>query len=76
MLNCVNEGRAEKKAHASANESVKFHHVKAFGSLQLEAHNNALSRGLIDVLPISVMTQHNTAVHTCLLTHSSLHLPT
>lgn len=39
MLNCVNEGPAEK-AHASANDYVKFHQVKAFGSLQLEAHNN------------------------------------
>lgn len=80
MLNCVNEARADKKkkknTHASANDSVKFHHVKAFGSLQLEAHNKALSWGLIGVLPISIMTQHNTAVHTCLLTHSSLHLPT
>lgn len=46
MLNCVNEGRAEK-AHASANDSVEFHHAKAFGSLQLEAHNNALSYALL-----------------------------
>lgn len=33
-------------AHASANDSVKFHQVKAFGSLQLETYNNALSQGL------------------------------
>lgn len=46
MLNCVNESHGEK-AHASANDSVKFDHVKAFGSLQLEAHNNALSHGLL-----------------------------